>query len=163
MTAWAFEHYDIKPDIMSIAKALHVGVAAYNRIFNPDVLSSTWGAGSRIDMAVGAKIIDVISQEKLLTNAANKGEALKKGLNEMVGRNGIVDVKGIGLMIGIEFDLRERRDKKLRELFNRGLLLLPAGHKAMRVMPPLIIGDEEIQEGLAIMNEVLLLLLLLLF
>ena len=70
-------------------------------------------------MAVGAKIIDVISQEKLLINAAAKGEALKKGLNEMVGRNGIVDVRGIGLMIGIEFDLRERRDKKLRELFNR--------------------------------------------
>ena len=144
---------------MSIAKALQVGVAVYNRIFDPDVewvLSSTWGAGSRIDMAVGAKIIDVISQEKLLINAATKGEALKKGLNEMVGRNGIVDVRGIGLMIGIEFDLRERRDKKLRELFNRGLLLLPAGHKAMIVMPPLIIGDEEIQEGLAIMNEVLL-------
>jgi 4-aminobutyrate aminotransferase len=156
---WAFEYYDVKPDIMSMAKALQVGVAAYNRIFDPDVgeiLSSTWGAGSRIDMAVGAKIIDVISQEKLLINAATKGEALKKGLNEMVGRNGIVDVRGIGLMIGIEFDLRERRDKKLRELFNRGLLLLPAGHKAMRVMPPLIIDDEEIQEGLAIMNEVLL-------
>ena len=119
---WAFEHYDVKPDIMSMAKALQVGVAAYNRIFDPDVewvLSSTWGAGSRIDMAVGAKIIDVISQEKLLINAATKGEALKKGLNEMVGRNGIVDVRGIGLMIGIEFDLRERRDKKLRELFNR--------------------------------------------
>ena len=156
---WAFEHYDVKPDIMSMAKALQVGVAAYNRIFDPNVegvLSSTWGAGSRIDMAVGAKIIDVISQEKLLINAATKGEALKKGLNEMVGRNGIVDVRGIGLMIGIEFDLRERRDKKLRELFKRGLLLLPAGHNAMRVMPPLIIGDEEIQEGLAIMNEVLL-------
>ena len=156
---WAFEHYDVKPDIMSMAKALQVGVAAYNRIFDPNVegvLSSTWGAGSRIDMAVGAKIIDVISQEKLLTNAATKGEALKKGLNEMVGRNGIVDVRGIGLMIGIEFDLIERRDKKLRELFKRGLLLLPAGHNAMRIMPPLIIGDEEIQKGLAIMNEVLL-------
>ena len=59
-------------------------------------------------------------------------------------------------MIGIEFDLRERRDKKLRELFNRGLLLLPAGHKAMIVSLLLTIGNEEIQEGLAIMNEVLL-------
>jgi 4-aminobutyrate aminotransferase len=50
------------------------------------------------------------------------------------------------LMIGIEFDQRERRDWKLKELFNRGLLLLPAGQKAMRVMPPLTIGNEEIQE-----------------
>lgn len=59
-------------------------------------------------------------------------------------------------MIGIEFDRKERRDRKLRELFNRGLLLLPSGQKAIRVMPPLIICDDEIQEGLAIMNEVLL-------
>jgi|RhiMetdeSRZDD1v2_1073273.scaffolds.fasta_scaffold4463786_1 4-aminobutyrate aminotransferase-like enzyme len=59
-------------------------------------------------------------------------------------------------MIGIEFDRKERRDRKLRELFNRGLLLLPSGQKAIRVMPPLITGDDEIQEGLAIMNEVLL-------
>jgi 4-aminobutyrate aminotransferase len=72
------------------------------------------GAGSRIDMAVGAKIIDVINQKKLLTNAATKGEALKKGLNEMVGRNGIVDVRGIGLMIGIEFDLRKKRQEVKR-------------------------------------------------
>jgi 4-aminobutyrate aminotransferase len=59
-------------------------------------------------------------------------------------------------MIGIEFDNKERRDNKLIELFKKGLLLLPAGQKAMRVMPPLIINEEEIQEGLAIMNEVFL-------
>jgi 4-aminobutyrate aminotransferase len=156
---WAFEHYDVKPDIMSTAKALQVGATAYDRIFDPSeegVLSSTWGGGGRIDMAVGTKIIDVINHEDLLANATNKGEALKKGLNEMVDKNGIIDVRGIGLMIGIEFDRKERRDCKLRELFNKGLLLLPAGQKAMRVMPPLTIRDEEIQEGLAIMNQVLL-------
>jgi 4-aminobutyrate aminotransferase len=51
-------------------------------------------------------------------------------------------------MIGIEFDTEERRDNKL-ELFKQGLLLLPAGQKAMRVIPPLTITEEEIQEGLA--------------
>jgi 4-aminobutyrate aminotransferase len=114
-----FEHYDVKPDITSLAKALQVGAVAYKRIFDPDVeevLSSTWGAGSGIDMAVGAKIIDVINQKKLLTNAATKGEALKKGLNEMVGGNGIVDVRGIGLMIEIEFDLRKKRQEVERVL-----------------------------------------------
>jgi acetylornithine/succinyldiaminopimelate/putrescine aminotransferase len=59
-------------------------------------------------------------------------------------------------MIGIEFDTKERRDNKLIELFKQGLLLLPAGQKAMRVIPPLTITEEEIQEGLVIMNEVLL-------
>lgn len=58
-------------------------------------------------------------------------------------------------MIGIEFDTKEKRDNKL-ELFKQGLLLLPAGQKAMRIIPPLTITEEEIQEGLAIMTEVLL-------
>jgi 4-aminobutyrate aminotransferase len=74
----------------------------------------------------------------------------------MVEKNGIIGVRGIGLMIGIEFDTKERRDNKLIELFKQGLLLLPAGQKAMRVIPPLTITEEEIQEGLVIMNEVLL-------
>ena len=61
---------------------IEVSATAYNRIFDPNeevALSSTWGADSRIDMAVGTKIIDVINQDKLLTNAAIKGEVLKKG------------------------------------------------------------------------------------
>jgi 4-aminobutyrate aminotransferase len=155
---WAFEHYEVKPNIMSIAKALQVGVTAYDKIFDPverGVLSSTWGAGSRIDMAVGTKIIDVINHDRLLSNATIRGDILKKGLKEMVGKNGIIDVRGIGLMIGIEFDTIERRDNKLIELFKKGLLLLSAGQKTMRVMPPLTIGEEEVQKALVIMNEVL--------
>jgi 4-aminobutyrate aminotransferase len=156
---WAFEHYEVKPNIMSIAKALQVGVTAYDKIFDPverGVLSSTWGAGSRIDMAVGTKIIDVINHDRLLSNATIRGDTLKKGLKEMVGKKGIIDVRGIGLMIGIEFDTIERRNNKLIELFKKGLLLLSAGQKTMRVMPPLTIGEEEVQKALVIMNEVLL-------
>jgi 4-aminobutyrate aminotransferase len=155
---WAFEHYEVKPNIMSIAKALQVGVTAYDKIFDPverGVLSSTWGAGSRIDMAVGTKIIDVINHDRLLSNATIRGDTLKKGLKEMIGKKGIIDVRGIGLMIGIEFDTIERRDNKLIELFKKGLLLLSAGQKTMRVMPPLTIGEEEVQKALVIMNEVL--------
>jgi 4-aminobutyrate aminotransferase len=78
---WAFEHYEVKPNIMSIAKALQVGVTAYDKIFDPverGVLSSTWGAGSRIDMAVGTKIIDVINHDRLLSNATIRGDTLKR-------------------------------------------------------------------------------------
>ena len=107
-------------------------------------------------MAVGSRVIDVINRDKLLTNAAMQGEILKKGLNEMVGKNGVIDVRGIGLMIGIEFDSKMRRDERLIELFENGLLLLPAGQKVMRVIPPLTIKEEEIHEGIEIMNEVLM-------
>jgi 4-aminobutyrate aminotransferase len=155
---WAFEHYNIKPDIMSAAKALQVGAAIYDRDLEParqGVLSSTWGGGSRIDMAVGAKTIDIIARDRLLENAAKMGSVLKKSLQDIVGKGGLVDVRGLGLMIGVEFDTKQNRDSKLVSLFKKGLLLLPAGQKAMRVIPPLIINDEEAQEGLEIIDEVL--------
>jgi 4-aminobutyrate aminotransferase-like enzyme len=68
----AYENYGIQPDIMSVAKGLQVGAVVYDRAYDPKehgVLSSTWGAGSRIDMAVGVKIIETIETERLFENA----------------------------------------------------------------------------------------------
>ncbi len=155
---WAFEHYNIKPDIMSTAKALQIGATAFSKKFDPgqrSVLSSTWGGGNRIDMAVGSKVIDVIKRDRLLENATKMGRMLKNGLSEMIGKKGIVDVRGLGLMVGVEFDSSVRRDKKLTELFKHGLLTLGAGQKSMRIIPPLIITKEQINEGLDIMHKVL--------
>jgi 4-aminobutyrate aminotransferase len=155
---WAFEHYGIRPDIMSVAKALQVGAAAFRSDFDPGqqgVLSSTWGGGSRIDMAVGAAIIDAIKRDRLLDNATRMGGRLKKGLQELVGKGGLIDVRGIGLMVGIEFDTKESRDAALLGMFRSGLLMLPAGQKAMRAIPPLIVTAEEIDEGLEIAAGVL--------
>jgi 4-aminobutyrate aminotransferase len=156
---WAFEHYNIKPDIMTAAKALQVGATAYDKKFDPgrkSVLSSTWGGGNRIDMAVGSKVIQVIKRDKLLDNATKMGSILKKGLDEISGKKGVVDVRGLGLMVGVEFDTVTRRDKKLTELFKQGLLVLGAGQKSMRIIPPLIITKEQIHEGLEIMHSVLM-------
>ncbi len=156
---WAFEHYGIKPDIMSTAKALQIGATAFSKKFDPgqrSVLSSTWGGGNRIDMAVGSKVIQVIKRDKLLENATKMGSILKGGLMEMVEKKGITDVRGLGLMIGIEFDSATRRDKKLVELFKHGLMTLGAGQKSMRIIPPLIITKEQIHEGLDIMHKVLM-------
>ncbi|HEX6067169.1 MAG TPA: aminotransferase class III-fold pyridoxal phosphate-dependent enzyme, partial [Nitrososphaera sp.] len=155
---WAFEHYGVTPDIMTTAKALQVGATAFRVDLDPGqqgVLSSTWGGGSRIDLAVGATIIDVIKRDRLLDNATSMGGRLKKGLQELVGEGGVVDVRGIGLMVGIEFDTKERRDAVLGRMFKSGLLLLPAGQKAMRAIPPLIITAEEVDEGLEIAAGVL--------
>lgn len=156
---WAFEHYGVKPDIISAAKALQVGMTAYDSRLEPEergALSSTWGGGNRIDMAIGARIIEIIKNDKLLDNASVMGNKLRKGIHELgQKKNSIINVRGIGLMIGIEFDTKENRDTKLMQLFKKGLLLLPAGQKAMRVIPPLIITDEEVEEGLDLMDQVL--------
>jgi 4-aminobutyrate aminotransferase len=158
---WAFEHYDVRPDIMSAAKALQVGMAAYDTRFDPSehgALSSTWGGGSRIDMAVGAATIEVIKKERLLENATAMGQRLQKGISDLSKdiKSGITGVRGLGLMIGMEFDSKPRRDKLINKAFRKGLLLLPAGQKSMRVIPPLIINSEEVDEGLDLLQEVVL-------
>lgn len=155
---WAFEHYGVRPDSMSAAKALQVGMAAYDGSLDPceqGAMSSTWGGGSRIDMAVGAKVIEVIKKDRLLDNAMVMGAKLKNGLLELVEKGGVTDVRGLGLMIGIEFDSKKSRDEKLSRAFKNGLLLLPAGQKAMRVIPPLTINEEELDEGLQLLNQIM--------
>ena len=67
---------------------------------------------------------------------------------------GITGVRGKGLMIGLELDTKSRRDHLLTKAFKKGLLLLPAGQKAMRLIPPLVVAAEEIDEGLELMQDI---------
>lgn len=156
---WAFEHFGVRPDIMTAAKALQVGMSAYDQRFDPGeqgALSSTWGGGARIDMAVGIAVISAIKKDWLLDNATTMGERLRKGISDLSAdsRAGITRVRGLGLMIGVEVDTKVRRDQLLTNAFKKGLLLLPAGQKAMRVIPPLVISAEEVDEGLELMHEI---------
>lgn len=153
---WAWQHYGITPDIMTTAKGLQVGATLFEMRFDPKekgTKSSTWGGGHRIDMAVGAKVIEVIKRDKLLDNAKKMGSLLLQRMKEFVGKYGIIDARGLGLMIAVEFESKERRDKVLQEAFKNGLILLPAGEKVMRVIPPLIITEKEIEEGIEIFEK----------
>lgn len=156
---WAWEHYGIKPDIMTTAKGLQVGATLFDVKYDPHergVKSSTWGGGHRIDMAVGATVIEVIKRDRLLDNAKKMGGILLKRLAEFVGKHGAIDARGLGLMIGVEYESKEKRDQVLQNAFKNGLILLPAGEKAMRVIPPLIITEKEIDEGIEILSKSLL-------
>ncbi|MGH9922293.1 MAG: aminotransferase class III-fold pyridoxal phosphate-dependent enzyme [Nitrososphaerales archaeon] len=153
---WAWNHYGIKPDIMTAAKGLQVGATLLDSRFDPKekgALSSTWGGGHRLDMAVGAIVIEVIKRDKLLDNAKKMGGLLLKRMSEFVGKHEVIDARGLGLMIAVEFESKERRDKVLQDAFKNGLILLPAGQKAMRVIPPLIITQKEIDEGVEIFEK----------
>lgn len=155
---WAYEHYGVEPDIMTVAKALQVGATVYDKEYEPDesgVLSSTWGGGDRIEMAVGTKIIDIIIKDGLLSNSLMIGNMLLKHFIDMIGNKGLIDVRGIGLMIGLEFDTSAVRDYVVNRLFKRGLLVLPAGIKSIRIMPPLIINEDEAAKGVALISDTL--------
>ena len=153
---WAYEHCGVEPDIMSVAKALQVGATVYDKKYEPTesgVLSSTWGGGSRIDMAIGSKIIEIIMRDNLLSNSQKIGNILLENFVDLVGINGVIDARGIGLMIGLEFDTRTTRDNIVNRLFKKGLLVLPAGIKSIRIMPPLIINEEEATKGISTIND----------
>jgi len=153
---WAYEHYGIEPDIMTVAKALQVGATVYDKGYDPSepgVLSSTWGGGSRIDMAIGTKIIEIILKNNLLSNSQKIGDVLLKNFVDIVGINGLIDARGIGLMIGLEFDTKVTRDFIVNSLFKKGLLILPAGMKSIRIMPPLIINEEEAMKGFSLISD----------
>lgn len=153
---WAYEHYGVEPDIMTVAKALQVGATVYDKDYDPPepgVLSSTWGGGSRIDMAIGTKIIDIILKNNLLSNSQKIGDVLLKNFVDIVGINGLIDARGIGLMIGLEFDTKVTRDFIVNSLFKKGLLILPSGMKSIRIMPPLIINEEEAIKGFSLISD----------
>ncbi len=153
---WSFQHYDITPNIISVAKGLQVGGTLLEASFMPErgAISSTWGGGSRIDMAIGAKIIDIIIKDRLLENASKMGSILLARLEE-ISKRGDMSVRGLGLMIGIEFDTVKKRDTFIMNAFKNGLLLLQAGEKSIRVIPPLIINEEIIDESIEIVEHTL--------
>ena len=156
---WTYQHYGIKPAIVTIAKALQLGAVVFDKKFEPSkpgVLSSTWGGGSRIDMAIGRKTIDIIYKEKLLEKVNKSGTFLKKCLNDLEHKDTkIREVRGLGLMIGVEFHKKDIRNKIIKKLFKNKLLVLPSGEKTIRILPPLIITDAEISKGMAIFEKVL--------
>jgi 4-aminobutyrate aminotransferase len=151
---WAFEHYSmVSPDVFSSAKALQVGACVANRKMFPDepgAISSTWGGGPVIDMALGIKTIEIIKKKKLLNNVNNIGKYLLRQLKDF---DRIKNVRGRGLMIAFDLSSNEMRDNLVVECVKQGLLVLGAGEKTVRIIPPYIIGREEADEGLRVIEE----------
>jgi len=158
---WAYQHYGIKPNLITVAKALQVGAVVFERRYEPNeqgVLSSTWGGGSRIDMEIGCRIIETISKKHLLLNSETMGNKVLKRLKEIAEHDSykqICDVRGIGLMIGVEFTSRINRDRFVKDLFKQKLLVLPSGKCSIRIMPPLIIEEQQVNQGLDTIEFVL--------
>jgi 4-aminobutyrate aminotransferase len=157
---WSFEHYKVNPDIMTTGKSLQVGAVVSSKYYDPHepgAVSSTWGGGHRIDLEVGLKTIEIIEKEKLLKNAQVMGEYFMKRLKEMQGKypDKIIDVRGLGLMIGLDLKDERRRNFVVQEAFKQRLLLLGCGYNAIRIAPPLIIKEDIADHGLYVLEDIL--------
>ena len=156
---WSFQYYGVEPDIMTTGKSLQVGAVVSTKKYDPNepgAVSSTWGGGHRIDLAIGLKTIEIIEKEKLIENANIMGSYIMKRFKELQERypKKIVDVRGLGLMIGVDFENDKQRDLVVQKAFKNKLLLLGCGFKTLRIAPPLIIKEDEANQGISIIEKI---------
>jgi 4-aminobutyrate aminotransferase len=152
---WASDHYPIEPDGIASAKALRVGATiASGDLFpaEPNRLGSTWGAGDLVSSMVGCFTLDVIESESLMANATARGEQCLDLLRD-ADLSGVEDVRGLGLLLAVEFDSSRRRDRVVAELVSRGLLVTGCGERTVRLLPPLTVTEREIELGAELFAE----------
>jgi 4-aminobutyrate aminotransferase len=167
---FACDHFGITPDILCLSKAIAAGLPMGATITRSSLLEwelntheNTLG-GNPVVVAAALAVLDVVQEENLAAAATHIGSRLYQGLQVLQDRfEGIGDIRQAGAMIGIEFvkdrqtkePAGETRDRFIRECFEHGLLTLGAGPSSVRLAPPLILTDEQIDVGLSIMEEVL--------
>ena len=164
---FASEYFGIEPDIITVSKAMAHGLPAGAVVAREEIMNWEKGAhegtlnGSPIIMEAAKAVLRYIEKNNLLENTRIQGQYLKKQLEYLKEKNPIIgDVRGLGLMIGIELvkDSKKtpasgKRDKLIDAAFRKGLLLLGAGESSLRLAPPLIITREEIDIGLTIFED----------
>lgn len=166
---WAIEHFGVEPDILCIAKGIASGMPMGLMVARQEVMDwpksahgNTFG-GNPLACVAALVTIDLI-ENGFMQNAAGVGEYAKQILLEMMSRHPTIgEVRGIGLMIGVEFvkdpysrEPHEKlRDQIVEEAFQRGLLLLGCGKNTIRFTPPLNVTRNEIDEALEIFEEAL--------
>ena len=156
---WAHQHWETEPDILCLAKGIAGGVPMGATLVRSDILdciskgehSSTFG-GNPLSCAAGTATLQALTQDKLVENSANMGKLFREGLDRLKEKHSVIrEVRGKGLMIGIELKF-EVRDI-LMEGIEKGLLLLYSGRNILRLLPPLVITEEDITKSLEILDE----------
>jgi 4-aminobutyrate aminotransferase len=170
---WAFEHAEIVPDIVVVAKAIANGLPL-SAIASRRELQERWGksahgstyGGNPVACAAGLAVLATIRDEGLVFNAGRRGQELTQGLLRLMAEDErIGDVRGPGLMIGVEL-VRDRETKEpdgdlatalVARCADLGLLVLSCGlaHQVVRWIPPLDASAAEISEGVEIFGEAL--------
>jgi acetylornithine/N-succinyldiaminopimelate aminotransferase len=150
---YAYQHYDVVPDIMATAKGIGGGFpmgaclatekAAAGMVIGTH--GSTFG-GNPLAMAAGQAVLDVVANEAFLAQVRQKGERLRSALEQMIPNHDHLfdSVRGVGLMLGVKMKTDSRAF--VNYLRTRGLLTVAAGDNVMRVLPPLTIEESHIRE-----------------
>jgi acetylornithine/N-succinyldiaminopimelate aminotransferase len=151
-TWFAFQHTDVFPDVMTLAKGLGSGVpigaciakGVAAEVFTPGKHGSTFG-GNPLATTAGLATLNAIADEKLLENAQKMGDLIVAGLkNELASEKGVQVIRNAGLMIGIELD--RPCAELVKMALETKLLINVTADKVVRLLPPLIINEAEAKE-----------------
>lgn len=165
---FACEHFDFVPDIITIAKGIASGLPLSATVARSELMqwhegahASTFG-GNPVAIAAALATFDLL-EEGLVKNCEAMGRRLMQGLKPIAERfsDRIADVRGLGLMIGVEFVKNRKtlepdralRDRIAMECFKRGLILLGCGQSTIRFSPPLVIEAEQVDCALSIFHD----------
>src|SRR6187431_598594 len=158
---WAIEHAGVEPDILLSAKGIASGMPLGALVARAEILEA-WGMGAHgstyggnpVACAAALATIELL-EGGLVANAATRGEQAQAGLRPLIGRfDGLVrDVRGKGLMLGVEFDTAEHAEEVQWACFERGLLVLECGKSSVRMSPPLTVTEAEMATALRLFGE----------
>jgi putrescine aminotransferase len=166
---FACEHESVVPDILCLAKALGGGVMpigcfmSTSKIWkvlepNPSIHNSTFG-GNPLACTAASACIEVLVEEHLPARAAVMGTVFMRELNDLKERypEFIADVRGRGLLIGLEFQSKELREQVQVDLFHKGVLVAATmnSNKTVRIEPPLIITEAQIKLMIETLESIL--------
>jgi len=158
---FAYQHFDITPDIMTLAKALGGGVAIGAMMAKDEVAASlvpgkhaTTFGGSALVCAAGIAVIEAIEEDNLLENAVEMGQYTKEKLNQLKQKHSIIDhVRSVGLMIGVQ--LSSPGSEIVDKCLENGLRINCTQGTVLRFMPPMIVNESQIDKAVDILDNVL--------
>lgn len=156
---FGFNNFDIKPDIVSCAKGLGAGLPMgavlcnekLKDVFNPGDHGSTFG-GNPVSCAGALVVLDKLCNENSYNEINKKGQLIKDLLNK-ANLSNVVEIRGMGLMLGIEIKENSADIRKKAE--ENGILVLTAGPKVIRLLPPLVISEDDIKKGINVLIDLL--------
>jgi len=156
---FAHEHYNVTPDVFTLAKGLGGGLPIgacvlsekCENVFNPGDHGTTFGGNPAV--CAGANVVfDTVNDKAFLDSVNEKGEYIKNAVRSWE-LPCVKEVRGLGLMLGIEVSISHK--EAVKKCLENGLMMLTAGKNVLRMLPPLTITYEEIDKGLAILKGVL--------
>ena len=161
---WAFEHYGVRPDIMTAAKALGGGVPVGAFLLNEKTAASslapgdhgtTYG-GNPLAVAAVAEVLKIFAEDDIVGHVREVAPYLEAALDDLAGRHGCIKAhRGLGLMRGLELNESVKVGDVVNAARDKGLIVISAGSNVLRLVPPLVISKEDVDACIEVLDSCL--------